>query len=76
MLSLSQMTVGDSGRVVSMTGMGRAHRHQLGVLGLKKAKVVTLKQVSPLGDPFCFEVDGGTIVLRKHECEGILVERI
>lgn len=73
-LSLDQLTVGDTGKVVLIFGEG-AIKRRLMDMGLTKNVAVTVKKLAPLGDPIELALRGYALSLRKSEAEYILVER-
>lgn len=73
-LSLDQLSVGDTGQVVLIFGEG-AIKRQLMDMGLTKRVAVTVKKLAPLGDPIELSLRGYALSLRKSEAEYILVER-
>lgn len=73
-LPLSDLAVGDQGKVVSIFGEG-AVRRRLMDMGLTKNVQVAVRKLAPLGDPVELSLRGYALSLRKSEAEYILVEK-
>lgn len=73
-LSLDQLNVGDTGRVVSIHGTG-AVRRRLMDMGLTRGTSVYVRKLAPLGDPIEIHVRGYELTLRKNEAELVLIEK-
>ena len=71
---MDQGFVGRQIRLICLKNLARSHRHRLALLGLRKNALLTVKYITPLGDPICVEVQGSLVALRKQDCQGILVE--
>lgn len=74
-LSLDQLTVGETGKVISLYGQG-AVRQRLMDMGVTKNVAITVKKLAPLGDPIEVKLRGYDLTLRKEEAAYILMERI
>ena len=74
-MTLRDIAIGDSARVLKLTGIGALKRHVLD-MGITKGVTVTVKKVAPLGDPIEITVRGYELSLRKSEAEHILVEAL
>jgi Fe2+ transport system protein FeoA len=71
-IPLSEITVGQSGTIVTLGVTGPLRRRLL-ALGLITGERVTITRVAPLGDPLELEVKGYRLSLRKAEASQILV---
>lgn len=71
--TLRQMNIGESGKVVSITGSGDVKRRMID-LGITPGADILLKKYAPLGDPMEIRVRGYNVALRKSEAEIIVVE--
>ncbi|RUL88289.1 FeoA family protein [Tautonia sociabilis] len=69
---LSDLTVGQSARVVAVDATGDAGVRAM-EMGLIPGTEVTLVAVAPLGDPLVFELRGYRLSLRKAEAAGVEV---
>lgn len=70
---LSQLAVGEKGKVSGITAEGTVRRRIL-EMGLTKGTEVSIKSVAPMGDPISVLVKGYQLSLRKKEASGVLVE--
>ena len=74
MMPLSEMNVGETGRVVGFEGNVRALRAKLLALGLTPGTECHLYRVAPLGDPLELRVRGFALSLRKSDAARVRVE--
>ena len=72
---LSEMTPGEQGIIVRVSGSGEIHRRLLDMGAVRGAPVILLK-VAPLGDPISVMIKGFQLSLRKAEAEMIHVEKL
>ena len=73
MKTLKDVKVGETVRVVKLTGAGAVKRRIMD-MGITKGVEVYLRKVAPLGDPVEVRVRGYELSLRKADAEMILVE--
>ena len=73
MLSLSDLSVGKSGSIVSVGGE-KALRRRLLDMGITPRTVVTVKKIAPLGDPIELLLRGYVLSLRLEDAAKIIVE--
>lgn len=73
-LSLDQVSVGETVKVVGIHGQG-AIKRRLMDMGVTKNLSIFVHKVAPLGDPIEINLRGYTLTLRKAEAALILVER-
>lgn len=66
MKTLSELKVGETGRVAHLTGEGAVKRRIMD-MGLTKGVEVTVRKVAPLGDPIEITVRGYELSIRKDE---------
>jgi ferrous iron transport protein A len=74
MKTLREAKVGETVRVVKLTGEGATKRRIMD-MGITKGAEVTVKKLAPLGDPMELTVRGYELSVRKADAEMILVER-
>ena len=74
-ITLRDIPIGGSARVLKLTGIGALKRHVMD-MGITKGVSVTVRKVAPLGDPIEITVRGYELSLRKSEAEHILVEKL
>jgi len=74
-MTLSDLNVGNSGRVITIGGE-RALRHRLLEMGITPHTVVTVKKVAPMGDPIELLIRGYVLTLRLEDAEKITVEKV
>ena len=70
--TLRDVPIGDTARVVKLTGEGQVKRHIMD-MGITKGVDITVRKVAPLGDPLEVTVRGYELSLRKSEAEHVLV---
>ena len=70
---LSEVVVGESGKIASVTGEGRIRR-RLFDMGVTPGAELTMRKKAPLGDPIEITVRGYELTLRKTEAEFVEVE--
>lgn len=74
--SLTDLAVGDRGRVVRLLPGHRGYRERLLAMGLTPGTEFVLKRLAPLGDPVELSVRGTAISLRRAEAAMLQVERL
>jgi len=75
-LTLKQLSIGETGRVVGYGPGNKAYRRKLLSLGLTRGAELTVTRYAPMGDPVEIRVRGFSLSLRKNEANSLLVERI
>lgn len=70
---LSEMKVGEKGRITRMRGSGQTHRHILD-MGVIPNSIVEVERIAPMGDPIWIKVKGYSLSLRKEEAANVYVE--
>ena len=73
MKTLKQAKVGETVKVVKLTGQGAVKRRIMD-MGITKGVEVYVRKVAPLGDPVEITVRGYELSLRKADAEMIEVE--
>lgn len=71
--TLRDVKIGQSAKVVRVTGDGALKRHIMD-MGITKGTNVHVRKVAPLGDPIEVTVRGYELSLRKSEAESIFVQ--
>ena len=74
-MTLRDLNVGESGRVLSVGGE-KALRRRLLEMGITPHTVVTVKKVAPMGDPVELLLRGYVLTLRLEDAEKIIVEEV
>lgn len=72
MTTLRDVKVGDSCKVVRLTGSGAVKRRIMD-MGVTKGVEIHVRKVAPLGDPIEVTVRGYELTLRKDEAQSIEV---
>jgi len=72
-MTLRELKVGESGRVITVGGE-KALRHRLLEMGITPRTTVTIKKVAPMGDPIELLLRGYVLSLRLEDAEKITVE--
>lgn len=70
---LSEFTIGESGKIVSVNGEGKIRR-RLFDMGVTPGAELTMKKKAPLGDPIEVTIRGYELTLRKTEAACVEVE--
>ena len=73
MKTLKQAKIGETVKVVKLTGEGAVKRRIMD-MGITKGVEVHIRKVAPLGDPVEVNVRGYELSLRKADAEMIEVE--
>ena len=73
MLTLKDIKIGKSAKVIKLHGEG-AIRRRIMDMGITKGVEVYVRKVAPLGDPIEIYVRGYELSLRKQDAETIEVE--
>ncbi len=71
-ISLSQLAVGQAGRVEEIAGDGEIGQRLL-EMGITRGVSVEVVRFAPLGDPIDIRIRGYHLSLRRHEAEVIKV---
>ena len=75
-VTLSELKVGDKGKIIGFKDIDRTFRSKLLSMGLVKGCEFTIKRVAPLGDPMEIHIRDFNLTLRKDEVNAVVVERI
>ncbi len=70
---LSELKVGQAGKLVSFSNENKALRRRLLDMGLTKNVEIDIKMISPLGDPVSIGLRGYQLCLRKEDMQNIIV---
>jgi len=71
--TLDMFKIGETGRIVGVTGEGRLRR-RLFDMGVTPGATVYLRKKAPLGDPIEVTIRGYELTLRKSEAELVTLE--
>ena len=71
--NLSELEIGESGKILSVSGEG-AIRRRLFDMGVTPGAGVSLRKRAPLGDPIEVNIRGYELTLRKAEAAFVSVE--
>lgn len=74
-LTLAELKVGESGRVLGYAKSEAVYRRRLLAMGLTPRTEFTVARVAPLGDPVEIRVRGSALTLRKGEAVALRIER-
>ena len=75
-ISLQEMALGSTGRVVGYEKAYQGYRGKLLSMGLTPGTEFTVIRVAPLGDPVEINVRGFYLSLRKQEADALIVEEV
>ncbi len=70
---LSELKVGQEGKLISFENENKALRRRLLDMGLTKDVLIEIKMISPLGDPVSVGLRGYQLCMRKEDMSNILV---
>ncbi len=73
MRTLKEVKIGETVKVVKLTGEGAVKRRIMD-MGITKGVEIYVRKVAPLGDPIEVTVRGYELSLRKNDAEMIAVE--
>lgn len=73
MKTLKEVKVGETAKVVKLTGTGPVKRRIMD-MGITKGVEIFVRKVAPLGDPLELNVRGYELSLRKADAQQIEVE--
>ena len=74
-MTLRELGVGESGRVLSVGGE-KVLRRRLLEMGITPRTVITVKKIAPMGDPIELLLRGYVLSLRLEDAEKIVVEEV
>jgi len=75
-ISLKELHVGDTGRVVEFDKSFLPYRQKMLAMGLTPGTEFTVIRIAPLGDPIEIRVRGTDLSLRQNEVSAIRIERV
>jgi ferrous iron transport protein A len=73
MRTLKEVKIGETVKVVKLTGEGAVKRRIMD-MGITKGVEIYVRKVAPLGDPIEVTVRGHELSIRKNDAEMIAVE--
>jgi len=74
-MTLRELSVGKSGRVVTVGGE-KVLRRRLLEMGITPRTTITVKKIAPMGDPMELLLRGYVLTLRLEDAERITVEEV
>lgn len=74
-MTLKNLNIGKSGRVIAVEGKGALRRHLLD-MGVTPNTIVTVCKVAPMGDPIEIKLRGYVLTLRLDDAENIKIEEV
>ena len=74
-MTLRELSVGKSGRVVAVGGEKTLRRRLLD-MGITPRTIITIKKAAPMGDPIELLLRGYVLTLRLDDAEKISVEEV
>lgn len=75
-LHLSDLRIGESGKVIGFEKGDKAYRQKLLSMGLTPGVEFSILRYAPMGDPLEIKVRGFALSLRKDEAATLKVERV
>ena len=76
MTKISELSVGETARIVGFAEAGKGYRRKLLTMGLTPGAEIGITRVAPMGDPVEIRVRGSSLSLRKDEAASLSVERV
>ncbi len=73
-VSLKNLGVGDTGKIIGFDSAGKAYRKRLLAMGLTRGTEFKITRFAPLGDPVEIKLRGFSLTLRKDEAAVVLAE--
>lgn len=74
-LSFSEMTVGETGKIIGFKKGSKAYRQKLLAMGLTPGTEFEVTRYAPMGDPVEIKVRGFALSLRKDEANALILEK-
>ena len=74
-MTLRDLTIGKSGRVLTVGGESRLRRRLLD-MGITPNTIVTVKKIAPMGDPIELMLRGYVLTIRLEDAKKITIEEI
>jgi ferrous iron transport protein A len=75
-MSLKNLVVGDTGKIVGFEQSGKAFRKRLLAMGLTPGTEFSVTRFAPMGDPVEIKLRGFSLTLRKDEAAILLIEKL
>lgn len=75
MLTLNELGIGKSGRVLAVGGE-KALRRRLLDMGITPRTIVTVKKTAPMGDPIELLLRGYVLTMRLEDAQKIEIEEV
>jgi len=75
-IHLSDLSVGEHGRVTGIEKAEKGYRQKLLAMGLTPGTEFNVTRYAPMGDPVEIQVRGFALSLRQGEASALKVERI
>jgi ferrous iron transport protein A len=75
-MQLSEMKIGQTGRIVAVNGGEKCYRQRLVAMGLIPGTEFTISRIAPLGDPVEIAVRGVSLSLRRGEAVILQIEKV
>lgn len=73
-ISLSTLSVGDTGKITGFDISKKAYRKRLLAMGLTRGTEFQVTRFAPLGDPIEIKLRGFSLTLRKDEAAAVLTD--
>ena len=73
-MNAGELKIGQSGKIVKLNIENKAFRRRLIDMGLTIGTTITVKKISPVGNPIDILVRGYELILRKEDLENLEIE--
>ncbi|NOT83948.1 MAG: ferrous iron transport protein A [Methylococcaceae bacterium] len=75
-ISLKELAVGDSGKILGFDAAGKPYRKRLLAMGLTPGTEFKVTRFAPMGDPVEIKLRGFALTLRRDEAAILRIERL
>ena len=75
-MNAGDLKIGQSAKIVKLNIENKAFRRRLIDMGLTVNTVITVKKISPVGNPIDILVRGYELILRKEDLQNLEIELI
>ncbi|MCX7089643.1 MAG: FeoA family protein [Methylococcales bacterium] len=75
-MSLKELAVGDTGKIVGFDKTGTPYRKRLLAMGLTPGTEFKVTRFAPMGDPIEIKLRGFSLTLRKDEAAILVIEKL
>lgn len=74
-IHFSDMTIGETGKIVGFKKGSKAYRQKLLAMGLTPGTEFKITRYAPMGDPVEIKIRGFSLSLRKEEADALIIDK-